>query len=110
MVQQIQSACNDCNGSGDFIREKDRCKKCKGKRVLEAEEKLEVLYINQRTDSIEFLSIQVAVAPGMRHNQKIPFKGKADEIVRNTVGPLPCVCVCESPYLSHSLMEIPVMC
>ena len=42
MVQQLQSACNDCNGTGDFIREKDRCKKCKGKRVLEVDEKLEV--------------------------------------------------------------------
>ena len=42
MVQQIQSACGDCGGTGDFIREKDRCKKCKGKRVLEVDEKLEV--------------------------------------------------------------------
>lgn len=42
MMQQIQSSCTDCGGSGDFIREKDRCKKCKGKRVLELDHKLEV--------------------------------------------------------------------
>ena len=42
MVQQIQSMCTDCGGTGDFIREKDRCKKCKGKRVMEVDEKIEV--------------------------------------------------------------------
>lgn len=42
MMQQIQSTCADCGGSGDFIREKDRCKKCKGKRVMEFDHKLEV--------------------------------------------------------------------
>lgn len=42
MMQQMQSTCSDCTGSGDFIREKDKCKKCKGKRVLEVENKLEV--------------------------------------------------------------------
>ena len=42
MVQQIQSQCGDCGGTGDFIKEKDRCKKCKGKRIMDVEEKLEV--------------------------------------------------------------------
>ena len=42
MVQQMQSQCDDCGGTGDFIREKDRCKKCKGKRLIEKEHKLEV--------------------------------------------------------------------
>ena len=42
MVQQMQSQCDDCGGSGDFIREKDRCKKCKGKRLVERDHKLEV--------------------------------------------------------------------
>jgi DnaJ family protein A protein 2 len=69
MVQQIQSTCDDCGGTGDFIREKDRCKKCKGKRVVEVDEKLEV-----------------PVAPGMKHNQKIPFSGKADEIPDGEAG------------------------
>lgn len=42
MMQQMQNTCSDCHGSGDFIREKDRCKKCKGKRVMELDHKLEV--------------------------------------------------------------------
>jgi hypothetical protein len=47
MVQQMQSQCDDCGGSGDFIREKDRCKKCKGKRLLERDHKIEVGIIIQ---------------------------------------------------------------
>ena len=43
MVQQIQSTCDDCGGTGDFIKERDRCKKCKGKRTLEVNHKLEVV-------------------------------------------------------------------
>lgn len=42
MMQQIQSTCSDCGGSGEFIREKDRCKKCRGKRTVEVTHKLEV--------------------------------------------------------------------
>ena len=38
----MQSQCDDCGGTGDFIREKDRCKKCKGKRLVEREHKIEV--------------------------------------------------------------------
>ena len=43
MVQQIQASCGDCAGTGDFVREKDRCKKCKGKRLLDVDTKIEVL-------------------------------------------------------------------
>ena len=33
MVQQMQSVCLDCNGEGEVINEKDRCKKnVKGRR------------------------------------------------------------------------------
>ena len=50
MLQQMQSTCTDCGGSGDFIREKDRCKKCKGKRVFEVDHKLEVGHIDMSCD------------------------------------------------------------
>lgn len=50
MVQQIQRECPDCNGEGY------RCKKKKERKVLE-----------------------VLIEKGMRHNQKITFRGMADE-------------------------------
>lgn len=62
LIQQIQSQCSDCGGTGDFIKEKDRCKKCKGKKVVEEDKKLEV-----------------PISPGMSNQQKIPFRGEADE-------------------------------
>eukprot|EP01132_Coremiostelium_polycephalum_P007790 gene7790-9589_t len=34
MVQQVQSACPDCHGTGEKIREEDKCKNCKGKKVV----------------------------------------------------------------------------
>lgn len=45
MVQQMQSKCNDCMGEGETCREKDRCKVCKGRKVVEEEKKLEVGYL-----------------------------------------------------------------
>lgn len=33
MVQQIQSVCSECQGVGERINAKDRCKICLGKKV-----------------------------------------------------------------------------
>lgn len=33
MVQQIQSVCHECQGQGERINAKDRCKVCLGKKV-----------------------------------------------------------------------------
>merc|ERR1712230_278661 len=33
MVQQMQQTCPDCNGEGEIINAKDRCKGCKGMKV-----------------------------------------------------------------------------
>merc|ERR1711988_1405653 len=62
MVQQIQSACTTCKGSGRTISEKDKCKTCKGKKVNKDRKILEV-----------------NVEKGMKNGQKIKFTGEADE-------------------------------
>lgn len=91
MVQQMQSVCTDCNGegkngiinclcwvvvvdvahfifvffsrtSGEVISEKDRCKKCEGKKVAK-----------------EVKILEVHVDKGMKQNQKITFGGEADQ-------------------------------
>ncbi|CAK6951144.1 dnaJ homolog subfamily A member 2-like [Scomber scombrus] len=62
MVQQMQSVCTDCNGEGEVINEKDRCKKCEGHKV-----------------SKETKLLEVHVDKGMRHGQKITFSGEADQ-------------------------------
>lgn len=62
MVQQIQSRCPDCGGEGQVIRERDRCKKCSGFKVVQERKILEIF-----------------VDKGMKHKQKIVFTGEGDQ-------------------------------
>jgi DnaJ family protein A protein 2 len=62
MIQQIQSPCDDCSGSGEIINAKDRCNNCKGKKVL-PEKKL----------------LEVHIDKGMKGGQTIQFAGESDQ-------------------------------
>jgi len=62
MIQQMQTVCGDCGGKGEVIKEEDKCKECKGKKVNK-EKKI----------------LQVYVDKGMKHGQKIVFSGESDE-------------------------------
>jgi len=62
MIQQMQTVCNECGGKGETVKEEDKCKNCKGKKVTK-EKKI----------------LQVYVDKGMKHGQKIVFSGEADE-------------------------------
>jgi len=54
--------CGNCKATGDVFREKDKCKKCKGERVLEEKKMLEVY-----------------IARGSRNGDKIVLEGEADD-------------------------------
>lgn len=79
MIQQMQVVCPDCKGEGEIIRDKDRCNKCQGEKTVQEKKVLDVI-----------------VEKGMSHNQKIFFRGEADQKVPR-LGPL-CVhvwlCIC----------------
>jgi len=62
MIQQMQQACPACQGQGQVIAEKDRCKKCKGACTVKEKKTLEVF-----------------VTKGMKHGERIVFNGEADE-------------------------------
>jgi len=62
MIQQMQTVCQECGGRGEVIKEEDKCKDCKGKKVTKEKKILEVM-----------------IDKGMRHGQKIVFAGEADE-------------------------------
>jgi DnaJ family protein A protein 2 len=62
MIQQMQTVCNDCGGKGEQIKEEDKCKECKGKKVIK-EKKILNVYVDK----------------GMRHGQKVVFAGESDE-------------------------------
>jgi len=62
MIQQIQSSCTECGGEGHLVREQDRCRKCKGYKVVQERKVLEIF-----------------VDKGMKHNQKIVFSNEGDQ-------------------------------
>lgn len=62
MMQQIQQHCSDCQGNGEVIKESDRCKACKGRKVVPDRKILEV-----------------HVDPGMRDEQKVVFAGESNQ-------------------------------
>ena len=63
MIQRFQTVCPDCQGEGEIIREKDRCKQCKGKKTV-VERK--VLYVH--------------VDKGVKNGHKIDFRGEGDQM------------------------------
>jgi len=42
MIQQLQQPCNECMGKGEVINEKDRCKVCHGKKVVQDSKIVEI--------------------------------------------------------------------
>ncbi|KAG0744414.1 hypothetical protein G6F62_004061 [Rhizopus arrhizus] len=60
MIQQMQVPCDDCGHTGEIA--KDRCKKCKGKKV-----------------TVEKKYIDVFIEKGMSDGQKIVQKGEGDQ-------------------------------
>ncbi|KAG0037830.1 hypothetical protein BGZ83_003298, partial [Gryganskiella cystojenkinii] len=63
MMQQMQVTCPGCDGEGSIMREKDRCKKCKGNKVVNEKKVMEIF-----------------IEKGMRNGEKIPMKGEADQL------------------------------
>jgi len=62
MIQQIQTACDDCSGTGEYINPKDRCTACKGKKVIPDKKMLEV-----------------HIDKGMKGGQTVVFRGESDQ-------------------------------
>nr|AGQ50607.1 heat shock protein 40 [Neoseiulus cucumeris] len=62
MIQQSQSACDDCQGQGESCAPEDRCKTCNGQKTVQERKVLEV-----------------HIDKGMDVGQKIPFLGEGDQ-------------------------------
>eukprot|EP01006_Ploeotia_vitrea_P041543 TRINITY_DN66546_c11_g7_i2.p2 TRINITY_DN66546_c11_g7~~TRINITY_DN66546_c11_g7_i2.p2 ORF type:complete len:419 (+),score=266.62 TRINITY_DN66546_c11_g7_i2:295-1551(+) len=69
MIQQMQTVCNECHGERTVIADEHKCATCSGKKTLKQKKTLEV-YVNK----------------GMRHGQKIEFRGEADQSPNTTPG------------------------
>jgi DnaJ family protein A protein 2 len=62
MVQQMQRPCDKCRGRGEVINEKDKCKVCKGEKVVKKQQQLEV-----------------HIERGMRPGNRVTFREAADQ-------------------------------
>ncbi|KAM7185648.1 hypothetical protein V8F33_012266 [Rhypophila sp. PSN 637] len=71
LVRKEVVACDHCEGSGMYYKEKDRCKKCKGKRTIKEKKALE-LYIPR----------------GSMQGERIVLEGEADQYPDQTPGDL----------------------
>jgi DnaJ family protein A protein 2 len=64
IVGKVRVPCPDCDGEGQHIRDKDRCKKCKGKKVVKEKKRVEFM-----------------IDPGTEDSERIALKGEGDEEV-----------------------------
>jgi DnaJ family protein A protein 2 len=62
MIQRFQTVCPDCNGEGEIIKDKDRCKVCKGKKTV-----------------VERKVLHVNVDRGVKSGERITYAGEGDE-------------------------------
>ena len=69
MIQQLQSPCDDCSGTGEIINHKDKCKTGNGRKVISEKKMLEV-----------------HIDKGMRGGQTINFRGESDQAPGVTPG------------------------
>lgn len=69
LVTQERVICDTCTGTGKVFKEKDRCKKCKGKRTTSEKKVLEI-YIPR----------------GARDGERIVLEGEADQVPDQTPG------------------------
>ncbi|ROV90333.1 hypothetical protein VSDG_08136 [Cytospora chrysosperma] len=69
MVRRAQVQCDHCTGSGMYYKEKDRCKKCKGKRIVE-----------------EIKPLEIYIPRGSLQGDKIKLEGEADQFPDMTPG------------------------
>lgn len=62
MIQRFQTACPDCNGEGEIIKEKDRCKQCNGKKTI-----------------VDRKVLHVHVDRGVKSGTRVEFRGEGDQ-------------------------------
>ncbi|KAI1398904.1 DnaJ-domain-containing protein [Hypoxylon fuscum] len=71
LVTRETAACDRCSGSGNYFKEKDRCKKCKGKRTV-----------------LETKPLEIYIPRGSHRGDRIVLEGEADQQPDQTPGNL----------------------
>lgn len=69
LVTQERMICDGCTGTGNVFKDKDKCKKCKGKRTTSEKKVLEIY-----------------VPRGAKEGERIVLEGEADQVPDQTPG------------------------
>ncbi|PSR83287.1 hypothetical protein BD289DRAFT_436060 [Coniella lustricola] len=69
MMRRAHVQCDHCQGTGMYYKEKDRCKKCKGKRITN-----------------EIKPIEIYIPRGAMQGERITLEGEADQFPDQTPG------------------------
>lgn len=69
MVRRAHVQCDHCQGSGMYYKEKDRCRKCKGKRTVD-----------------EIKPLEIYIPRGAMQGERITLEGEADQAPDQTPG------------------------
>ncbi|KAI6368277.1 hypothetical protein MCOR25_004685 [Pyricularia grisea] len=80
LMSQDVVECDHCHGTGKYVKEKERCKKCKGRATLPVTKALEI-YIPR----------------GAFHGEKVVLEGEGDQLPGQTPGDIIIVLV-EKPH------------
>ncbi|OWZ74394.1 hypothetical protein AYX14_00041 [Cryptococcus neoformans] len=62
LVGKVKSPCPECNGEGVKLRDKEKCKKCKGQKVVKEKKRIEFM-----------------IDPGTEDGERIALRGEGDE-------------------------------
>lgn len=86
MVTKVPAMCDKCQGSGNYYKEKDRCKKCKGKRTV-----------------AETKPLEIYIPRGSMQGERIVLEGEADQRPDQKPGDLVFVLVEEPHDVFHRI-------
>ncbi len=78
MIQQIRAHCSECDGQGEKINQKDKCKTCDGKKIVRERKIIEV-HIDKGNWGIYFYWLEIYYYLGMDDGKKITFSGEGDQ-------------------------------
>ncbi|KAJ7012261.1 hypothetical protein NC653_002352 [Populus alba x Populus x berolinensis] len=86
MIQQMQRPCNECKGSGETIRDKDRCPQCRGEKDVPENKVLEVIVEKGMQNEGDIVFV-------LQQKEHLEFKRKGDDLfVEHTLSLTEALC------------------
>nr|TKR59055.1 hypothetical protein D5086_0000326160 [Populus alba] len=93
MIQQMQRPCNECKGSGETIRDKDRCPQCRGEKDVPENKVLEVIVEKGMQNEADEAQVTGDIVFVLQQKEHLEFKRKGDDLfVEHTLSLTEALC------------------